>query len=365
VKSFLKRRGFMEAEVLLPSRDIAGDHAFFTETLGFRLEAIYPADDPAVAVMSGHGVRFRLERIEGAEPGTILLSCEDPGRIAGGRMSLTAPGGTRIDLTALEKDLNIPSAKPLFSICKLMENSPWVIGRAGMHYRDLIPDRLGGSIIASHVRIPVGGPVPDIVHYHKVRFQLIYCYRGWVKVVYEDQGPPFVLQAGDCVTQPPQIRHRVLEASDQLEVIEIGVPAEHLTVIDHEMSLPTPVVNAGREFDGQTFCRHIAQGAIWEPWRLPGFEACDTGVAGASDRAASVSVVRRLSNQDGNAVSKHSGGFQFSFVLAGSLSLEGPGGVRQNLTAGDAFVIPPDVPVGYSAASADLKFLEVAIQSSD
>ena len=30
-----------------------------------------------------------------------------------------------------------------------------------MHYRDLIPSRLGGSIIASHIRIPDGGPVPD------------------------------------------------------------------------------------------------------------------------------------------------------------------------------------------------------------
>ena len=38
-----------------------------------------------------------------------------------------------------------------------------------MLYRDLIPDRLGGSaIVASHIRIPEGGPVGDSVHYHKV-----------------------------------------------------------------------------------------------------------------------------------------------------------------------------------------------------
>ena len=40
-------------------------------------------------------------------------------------------------------------------------NIEWVIGRAGMRYRDLIPGRLGGSIIASHIRIPDAGPVPD------------------------------------------------------------------------------------------------------------------------------------------------------------------------------------------------------------
>ena len=34
-------------------------------------------------------------------------------------------------------------------------------------------------------------------------FQLIFCYRGWVEVVYEDQGAPFILHAGDCVIQGP------------------------------------------------------------------------------------------------------------------------------------------------------------------
>ena len=70
--------------------------------------------------------------------------------------------------------------------------------------------RLGGSIIASHIRIPDGGPVPDMVHYHTVGFQLIYCYKGWVDVLYEDQGNEMMrLSAGDCVIQPPEIRHRV------------------------------------------------------------------------------------------------------------------------------------------------------------
>ena len=78
-----------------------------------------------------------------------------------------------------------------------------------------------------------------MVHYHTVGFQLIFCYHGWVRLVYEDQGPPFILKAGDCVIQPPQIRHRVLESSENLQVVEIGVPAEHITTVDHEMELPT------------------------------------------------------------------------------------------------------------------------------
>ena len=43
-----------------------------------------------------------------------------------------------------------------------------------------------------------------------------------MKLVYEDQGEPFILNAGGCATQPPEIRHCVLQASDNLEVIEIG-----------------------------------------------------------------------------------------------------------------------------------------------
>ena len=42
-----------------------------------------------------------------------------------------------------------------------------------MQYRDLIPGRLGGPYIASQLRIPNGGPVPDYVHHHHIIFQLI------------------------------------------------------------------------------------------------------------------------------------------------------------------------------------------------
>src|SRR5690349_7367988 len=103
-----------------------------------------------------------------------------------------------------------------------------------MRYRDLLPGRQGGRFIASAIRIDQGGPVPDYVHYHRVRFQLLYCVRGWVRVVYEGQGDPFVMAPGDCVLQPPRIRHRVLESSPGLEVIEVAGPAEHETLADHD-----------------------------------------------------------------------------------------------------------------------------------
>ena len=63
---------------------------------------------------------------------------------------------------------------------------------------------------------------------------MIFCKAGWVRVVYEDQGPPFVLEAGDCVLQPPGIRHKELAHSDDLEMIEITMPAEFETRIAAE-----------------------------------------------------------------------------------------------------------------------------------
>ena len=228
-----------------------------------------------------------------------------------------------------------------------------------MHYRDLVPDRLGGAIIASHIRIPDGGPVPDMVHFHRVGFQLIFCIKGWVDVVYEDQGGTRRLHAGDCFIQPPQIRHRVLEASDGIEVIEIGVPAEHVTEIDHEMQLPTPDLRPDRAWDGQRFVHNFGAGANWGPFRIPGLIARDTTIGANTGGVASVMVVRR--GEGRVPAVRHRGDILFCYVMAGSMRLEGEGKEPFQLSPGDAFVIPPDMATRYAEPSADLELLEVAL----
>jgi quercetin dioxygenase-like cupin family protein len=150
-----------------------------------------------------------------------------------------------------------------------------------MLYRDLIPDRLGGRIIASHIKIPIGGPIPDYVHYHRIGFQIIYCLAGSARLVYEDQGDPFRFEAGDLVVQPPLIRHRVLECSDGFEVLEIASPAEHPTFADHELKLPNGARD--RDFSGQRFL-HEKRGGVSEGVRR-------TGVRDATDGAADLFVV--------------------------------------------------------------------------
>ena len=344
------------AQVLLPSKDLAVDMDFFTN-LGFRLEKIYPADSPVVAIMSGFGLNIRLDKhFNGPAPALQLLTGHDRHD-----EKITAPNGTRISFAPLNFELGNPVTQHKFEVRQLQDKEPWIIGRAGMLYRDLIPDRLGGSIIASHIRIPNGGPVPDMVHYHTIGFQLIYCFKGWVKLVYEDQGPPFILNAGDCVTQPPEIRHRVLEASDNLEVIEIGVPAVHMTTIDHEMELPTGNMLPDRVFKGQTFCLHIAKNSLWQKGRIAGFERRETGVNKATNGLASVQVVRPLTGISTTDSFSHNTDIYFSFVLKGHLELKAEGHKLETLKTGDAFVLPPGLPFNFKAFSPNLEILEVAL----
>ncbi|MBX2839130.1 MAG: cupin domain-containing protein [Gammaproteobacteria bacterium] len=351
---------WQQAQIVLSSDDLHADLAFYDEELGFDLQTIYPADDPAVAVLSGFGLTLRLDKTLKSNPGVLCLQTALPlSSIAGKELPSRSPSGTQIIYEHISDKPNRPATQHEFGVRQFLKDEPWVIGRAGMHYRDLIPSRLGGSIIASHIRIPTGGPVPDMVHYHTVGFQLIYCYRGWVRLVYEDQGEPFVLKAGDCVTQPPKIRHRVLEASDGLEVIEIGVPAEHITTIDHDMELPNQVLNRAREFEGQTFCHHQLTNAVWDRFRLSGFEARDSGIQQATGNVAGVKVVRTNSDHSPSTTSQHNADILFGFVLEGSMTL----GVDKMhvLQQGAAFTVPPDTRYTIKDCSRDLQWLEVTL----
>ncbi|MGH9768719.1 MAG: cupin [Blastocatellia bacterium] len=320
------------APLALTVPDLAETIDFFTRRLGFRVDMLVPADAPQTAVISGQGVTLRLE--------------------ASGMQAALA--GSPVDLPEGARGFVISRSNTMDT------NDAWHVGRAGMQYRDLIPGRLGGRFIASHIRIPDGGETPDYVHYHKALFQMIYCKAGWVRVVYEDQGPPFLLEAGDCVLQPPEIRHRVLESSPGLEVIELGCPAAHETWADHELQLPTREVLPERLFGGQRFVRHRAHEASWTPWRLEGFEARDTGIAAATNGLAAARVVK--SKVVGSAITAmadgHAGALLFLFILRGELGVDGGAQGNHQLLAGDSCVIPAGVDYTLQAG-AGLEMLEV------
>ena len=345
------------AEIRLPTQELRDDLPFYTKVLGMRLDMIYPADNPEVAVLSGHGLRLRIQKGATEAPGTLRILTDDPEGFAGGQQRLTAPNGTVIEIDELNPPMILPKTEHAFVVRRLADQAPWVIGRAGMEYRDLIPTRLGGAMIASHIRVP-DGPVPDMVHFHKVGFQLIFCVAGWVDVLYEDQGGIRRIHAGDCFIQPPGIRHKVLH-SEGVQVVEIGVPAEHVTEIDHEMTLPTPDYRPDREWDGQKFVHDIGKDGVFAPFRIPGFEARDTTINAATKGVASVMVARPTGAEV--PWTKHHGDILFTFVMSGQMMLEGEGKEPFRLSPGDAFVIPPGMATRYAEATTDLELLEVTL----
>jgi quercetin dioxygenase-like cupin family protein len=181
-----------------------------------------------------------------------------------------------------------------------------------------------------------------------------------VRVVYEDQGSDFIMRAGDCVLQPPEIRHRVLESSSGLEVIEIGCPALHETLADPSMALPTGRSDPARRYGGQLFVRHQAATAPRRGWRHAGFAARDIGIAAATDGLADVLAVTPTAART-TPRETHDQELRFTFLLAGTATLDAEGQGAHALSAGDAWVVPAGVPHALRDIAADSELLEVSL----
>lgn len=103
--------------------------------------------------------------------------------------------------------------------------------RAFFEYRDLgIKEATHGRFNAEVIR---AGNVKDYKragrHYHQLDFQLVYVLKGWVTFEYEGEGS-FTLKAGDCVLQPPEIRHELTDFSRHMELLEVTSPADFRTI---------------------------------------------------------------------------------------------------------------------------------------
>jgi hypothetical protein len=99
-------------------------------------------------------------------------------------------------------------------------------------YRDLgISDATGGMVQAHVIRfIPPCRPEEvSKLHYHDVDFQMVYVLKGWIKAEFDGE-TAIIMQTGSAWIQPPRIKHKVLDYSDDCEVLEIILPADFKTV---------------------------------------------------------------------------------------------------------------------------------------
>ncbi|MFT4121637.1 cupin domain-containing protein [Bradyrhizobium sp.] len=104
--------------------------------------------------------------------------------------------------------------------------------RAYAKYRDLGIAAATHGLAQAHV-IRLQGPCnPEEVsklHFHDIEFQMVYVLKGWVKTYMDGEGET-LMQEGSAWTQPPRIKHMILDYSDDVELLEVILPAEFKTV---------------------------------------------------------------------------------------------------------------------------------------
>ena len=99
-------------------------------------------------------------------------------------------------------------------------------------YRDLGIAGATGGLAQAHVIRLIGPCNPAEVsklHFHDIEFQMVYVLKGWVKTYIEGQGET-LMKEGSCWTQPPRIKHLILDYADNCELLEVILPAEFKTV---------------------------------------------------------------------------------------------------------------------------------------
>jgi mannose-6-phosphate isomerase-like protein (cupin superfamily) len=104
--------------------------------------------------------------------------------------------------------------------------------RTYARYRDLGIAEASHGLAQAHVIRLIGPCNPAEVsklHFHDVEFQMVYVLKGWVKTYMDGQGET-LMKEGSCWTQPPRIKHLIRDYSDDVELLEVILPAEFKTV---------------------------------------------------------------------------------------------------------------------------------------
>jgi uncharacterized cupin superfamily protein len=128
--------------------------------------------------------------------------------------------------------LTLDSAKSKLSLATIDEA---VFHREGLRqnfeYRDLgLAAATGGQVGAKHVRAIKPFEEATGWHWHDMTGHFVYVLKGWLKFRFAGVGDEVVVKAGSCLSQPAGVPHNVIAYSDDLELLEINLPAAYATV---------------------------------------------------------------------------------------------------------------------------------------
>jgi mannose-6-phosphate isomerase-like protein (cupin superfamily) len=101
--------------------------------------------------------------------------------------------------------------------------------RSYFEYRDLGIERATrGKVVAHVIRARPGKAPHGEWHRHDCNVQFVYVLKGWVEFEYEGVGK-VTMRAGSCFYQPPNIRHREIRHSTNIQMLEVVAPANFAT----------------------------------------------------------------------------------------------------------------------------------------
>ena len=111
------------------------------------------------------------------------------------------------------------------------KNPDYVEGRRSFfQYRDLGVTKASDGWMRAQVMSAITGMTqPTGWHYHVCEGQFVYTLKGFVELEFED-GTNCRLEAGDSCFIPGGMKHNELRTSDDVEIIEVCLPANMGTV---------------------------------------------------------------------------------------------------------------------------------------
>ena len=102
--------------------------------------------------------------------------------------------------------------------------------RADVEYRDFgLAAATGGRIGAKHIRAIRPFEQATGWHWHDMHGHFNIVLRGWIRFRFAGINEDVTATAGACLSQPAGVAHNVIGRSDDMELIEINMPADYAT----------------------------------------------------------------------------------------------------------------------------------------
>ncbi len=99
--------------------------------------------------------------------------------------------------------------------------------RADAEYRDLgWAAATNGAIGAKHIRAITPFAQETGWHWHDMSAHFVVVLKGWITFRYAGVDEPVTVHAGGTLSQPAGVAHNVVARSDDMELIEINLPAK-------------------------------------------------------------------------------------------------------------------------------------------